>query len=865
MTLRPVLLLLIPLLAACGGQPTPEVVSFVPSATAGAIVPTRRPTSSPTVVPATATATDTATQAASATSTATATETPTATPTHTETPSATPTETPTETATATPSETPTATHTPTETATPTPATPVVQAQRDIPVRGGPGTGYPMLTMLAADEMIGVTGISEDGNWYQVQLPDNTLGWVTSASAQVSTFGNLRGVPIALEPTATPTDTPTATDTATHTPTPTATDTATHTLTPTATLVATDTAAPSATHTGTPTLTATATPVPTQDTTQPLPESIMTELRHAGVTPDNGTLAATIEQMVIDLTDEDNVIQWERFNGTYGDFIAGVNIAWGPGAAEDSCGFLFREVDENNFYTVRISRDGFLWFVAQINGVWQNSINGDGTLVRTGQNERNQLTVVASGDTYTVYLNGEYAARFSETSFDEGLVGLVAGTFDESDAANCTFTDGWVWSLTAPPPPGGGVTAFVQDGLRQAAVPAGDGFLAARLSRRVIDLSGVDNRLEWQDFPGETYTDFAVGTTFAWGAGAAEDYCGLVFRETDNDNFYTIQIDQTGGVTFNRKINGQWLDGISGQRATVSQGEGATNTLVLVARGQTFEVYVNGQMSGTFEDAQQAGGSVAVMAGTYDESDKTGCTFTNNWLWQLGTAPPAITRPVQAGETVQGTINNDAYAVRYTFDGQAGEAIGIRMNRVSGDLDPYLVLLGPDGARLADNDDDPQGFNRDAYLRGFELPVSGQYVIVATRFQEDIGPTSGDFTLTLEMGSALPASLNIGDSVDGTIGGGVSQRQYVFEARAGDVVTIRMERTGGDLDPLLVVLDPQGRELARNDDAPLPSDYNAALQNLRLPADGRYVIVATRFQEDAGLSEGTFRLRLERGE
>ncbi|MBZ0286318.1 MAG: SH3 domain-containing protein, partial [Anaerolineae bacterium] len=219
MTLLPRILFLLPilLLAACGGQPTPQVISFVPTVTAGAVVPTRRPTETPPPV----------------------TETPL------------PTDVPTTTPTVTPSETPTATH------TPTPSTPVVEAMRDIPVRGGPGGSYPVLTTLAADEQLEINGISEDGNWYKVVLPDGNSGWVTSASAQVVTFGNLRGVPVALAPTDTPTYTPTFTPTATETPTNTPTPTDTPTFTPTATDTATSTFTPTVTYTPT----ATSTPVP----------------------------------------------------------------------------------------------------------------------------------------------------------------------------------------------------------------------------------------------------------------------------------------------------------------------------------------------------------------------------------------------------------------------------------------------------------------------------------------------------------------------------------------------------------------------------------------------------------------------------
>jgi serine/threonine protein kinase/uncharacterized protein YgiM (DUF1202 family) len=186
----------------------------------------------------------TATDTPSPTVTATATPTPTATATGTPSPTATasatvtPSDTPTITAspTATSTLTPSPTDTPTLTLTLTPATPEVRAVRDLVVRGGPGSQYPQVGQLLTDQSLIILGVSEDGAWYQVLLPDGRWGWVASAAALVRTAGNIAGVPVAPAPTDTPTwtFTPTATYTATATSTwtPVPTATPTSTITPT---------------------------------------------------------------------------------------------------------------------------------------------------------------------------------------------------------------------------------------------------------------------------------------------------------------------------------------------------------------------------------------------------------------------------------------------------------------------------------------------------------------------------------------------------------------------------------------------------------------------------------------------------------
>jgi hypothetical protein len=130
---------------------------------------------------------------------------------------ATPEPVPSATPTATPPSiiifTPTPSPTPAPSATPQPA---LQAVSDVNVRGGPGTIYPIIGLLRANDTAVVVGRSQDGAWWQIVFPPNTggLGWVVGTYVRPNQAAN--DVPVVVGPPPPPTNTPVP---ATATPTP----------------------------------------------------------------------------------------------------------------------------------------------------------------------------------------------------------------------------------------------------------------------------------------------------------------------------------------------------------------------------------------------------------------------------------------------------------------------------------------------------------------------------------------------------------------------------------------------------------------------------------------------------------------------
>ncbi len=105
------------------------------------------------------------------------------------------------------------------------------------------------------------------------------------------------------------------------------------------------------------------------------------------------------------------------------------------------------------------------------------------------------------------------------------------------------------------------------------------------------------------------------------------------------------------------------------------------------------------------------------------------------------------------------------------------------------------------------------------------------------------------------------NIRYGDTITGTIDHDYPTLRYQFIAQEGETITIALNNTSGSLDPLLILLDPQGQEINRNDDT-RNGMRDSLLSEIPLPVEGVYTIIATRYAEAAGTTQGEFALTLE---
>ncbi len=241
--------------------------------------------------------------------------------------------------------------------------------------------------------------------------------------------------------------------------------------------------------------------------------------------------------------------------------------------------------------------------------------------------------------------------------------------------------------------------------------------------------------------------------------------------------------------------------------------------------------------------------------------------------QQAAAPaPAQAGTIAAGQTIEGEISaNDTqrrsgkYEDVYVLQGRRGQRVDLRL--VSDDFDSYLVVTGPDGFTLSNDDEEGAGDALHSRLV-VELPADGAYRVAATTFRPG---EAGRYRLS----AAVPAAnvaltrieaaqpIRVGQVIQGALeerdsrspAGAYSDR-YRFTARRGQ--RVRIELSADKMDTYLLLTRPDGSQDA-NDDSQVDGQpsLNSRIDTV-LAEDGDYVIVATTYRPG---DTGAYRLSL----
>ena len=199
---------------------------------------------------------------------------------------------------------------------------------------------------------------------------------------------------------------------------------------------------------------------------------------------------------------------------------------------------------------------------------------------------------------------------------------------------------------------------------------------------------------------------------------------------------------------------------------------------------------------------------------------------------------------------------------YQFEGRENQLIQIRLlgsgdQRRSSNLSmqPLMYLIGPDGQVILRRGGGTVRGSKDAF-EFVRLPKEGTYTVgVTTRNPGDTGRYSlalrnDRASYTVDEEDSLTADKPILKR------NGSSYNVSKFKGEKGQLVSIRVDSTFEEFSPYIVLLNSQGKIIARHND--IDGKFSALIDRAKLPEDDTYYVVVTSV---APQQTGAYRLTI----
>jgi hypothetical protein len=385
-------------------------------------------------------------------------------------------------------------------------------------------------------------------------------------------------------------------------------------------------------------------------------------------------------IVVDIAD---TVAYARGDTTVDDFYAEVDTFHIAGNLSNQLGLIFRYVDENNFYFFAIGHDGYYALLKLEDNSWSNLVSWtESDAVNSGSAARNRVAVLVEGPEITVLVNDEIVAEVEDHSFTTGQIALTAGTY-EQPGVEVAFDNFALWRLgepivdspVAPPPLNDLSDMFTDldlillefyltepdyaenftDGDGGWDVFETENVLTQHSDGALVMLVRAPQRLGASVYPRQV-VDFYLEVDVEHVSGPIDAEFGVVFREVDEGNYYFYAVTSEGYYSLWRKRNNEWQTLIDWAFSeALETGEGAYNTLGVLAQGERIVLAANETVLAEATDSAFSEGTIAMVVGTFDEGDVT-IAFDGVYIWDIESDGPVLP-PVQ-----RRTEDEDADAV-----------------------------------------------------------------------------------------------------------------------------------------------------------------------------------------------------------
>lgn len=139
-------------------------------------------------------------------------------------------------------------------------------------------------------------------------------------------------------------------------------------------------------------------------------------------------------------DTKNQLYWSTAGYFFTDVRVQVDATFQSGGSDNSFGVICRYLNEDNFYALVISSDGYFAIRKRYQGGQLETIIGDSFQfsenIHLGQ-QSNTIVAECSGSQLRLFVNGQKIAETTDDAITGGDVGLIVGTFS-ADSAQVLF-------------------------------------------------------------------------------------------------------------------------------------------------------------------------------------------------------------------------------------------------------------------------------------------------------------------------------------------------------------------------------------------------------------------------------------------
>lgn len=323
---------------------------------------------------------------------------------------------------------------------------------------------------------------------------------------------------------------------------------------------------------------------------------------------------------------------------------------------------FREDEDGNYYRVRLRSNGEYKVYLRYEGEWitlQEEEASEAFRLEAGQS--NTFAVLMQGDEFTLYANGqELTTLYDDRLSQAGKLSLGTGLLAAERSLTVDFDNLLVRQIPAEGEPVAGIkstataraqarataeiestvaavarstaiagdTILFQDSfdsnangwdLEASAGEYADGETRIENGKYVRTMTATHSVLWWESIPDLAVQDFylSVEVTIVDCSDLQDADVALNFREDEDNNFYSVYFDAEGSYSvYLHRGDGEWV-ALRKRKPSpaIEQGLGASNTFAVLARGDEFTIYANGQELASVRDDFLSGpGEISLAIG-----------------------------------------------------------------------------------------------------------------------------------------------------------------------------------------------------------------------------------------------------------